>query len=132
MITAIQMITDALRLANIIDEIQAPNAEQASSGLRSLNQLLADWEEDGVRLGWHVVAAQDDVLPLADADERGVKYNFSCELCGEYGIEPSARVAQIANDTYARLAKSSTQEVVADLSSLPGEDANTGMSWPMG
>lgn len=131
-ITALEMIADALRLVNVIDEVKAPSAEQGVNGLRTMNQLLADWERDGIRLGWHVVATVNDTLPLEEADERGVKYNLACEYAGEYGIEPSAKVQGIADSTYARLAKGSAETVVADLSGLPGESAGIGSTWPMG
>lgn len=131
-ITAITMLTDAYRLANIIDQVQAPSAEQSAQGLRILNQMIADWEAGGISLGWHPVDTVDDVLPLEDADERGVKYNLAVEFCGDYGIEPASKVAGIAGETFARFEKTSAQEVVADLSGLPSEDALTFMSVPMG
>lgn len=131
-ITALQMITDSARLANIIDQIQAPSAEQGQQWLRSLNQMMADWQTDGIRLGWRPIAALDDTLPLADEDERGVKYNFAVEICGEYGIEPSTEVGNIAVATFARFAKSSSEEVVADLSGLPTEEAAYRATWPIG
>lgn len=131
-ITALEMIADALRLVNVIDEVKQPSAEQGVNGLRSMNQLLADWERDGIRLGWHVIASTNETLPLAAEDERGVKYNLAVEFAGEYGIEPSAKVQAIAEETYARLAKGALQTVVADLSGLPGESAAIGSAWPMG
>ncbi len=132
MITGIEMVTDALRLANIIDSIQSPNAEQGVTALRTMNQMLAEWEADGIRLGWHVVSALGDTLPLDPPDEKGVKYNLAVEICGENGIDPLPRVAEIATATFARFAKSSSQMFVADLSGLPGEDAGVGRAWPMG
>jgi hypothetical protein len=131
-ITALQMVTDALRLANVIDIIQSPSAEQSTSALRFMNQLLADWEVDGIRLGWRNIDTLTETLSLDTADERGVKYNLAVELCGDYGIDADPVVVAIANQTFSRFAKSSAQQVVADLSGLPGEDANSGMSWPQG
>lgn len=124
------MVTDALRLANVIDMIQAPGAEQSTGALRSMNQMLNDWEVDGIRLGWRTIAALTDTLALDESDERGVKYNLAVELCGEYGIEPETVVAAIAATTFARFAKTSSPNVIADLSGLPGEDACVGMSNP--
>lgn len=130
--TALEMIADALRLVNIIDEVKAPSAEQTANGLRTMNQLMADWERDGIRIGWNVVASANDTIPLEAADERAVKYNLAVEFAGEYGIEPSAKVQEICDETYARLAKGVLQNVVADLSGLPGESASIGSAWPMG
>lgn len=117
--TAIELITDALRLCNIIDQNDTPTAEMGESGLRSLNSLMRDWEEDGIRLGWVTVDDQDGTISLAEKDERAVKFNFAIELAGEYGIEPPARVAEIAEKTYNRLAKSALQYFETDLSGLP-------------
>lgn len=130
--TTLEMIGDALRLINVIDEVKAPSAEQSANGLRTFNQLMADWERDGIRLGWHVVISVNDALPIAAEDERGVKYNLACEFAGEYGIEPSAKVQAICDETFARLSKGALQTVVADLSGLPGESGNVGQAWPMG
>ncbi len=130
--TALELITSSLRLATIIDQIQAPPPEMGQQALTTLNQMVADWERDGIRLGWYPVAALADTLPIEDADQRGLRYNLAVELCGEYGIEPTSDVARIRNETYARLAKTSADEVVSDLSSLPCEDAVVYMAWPMG
>ena len=122
MTTAIELITDSLRLVNVIDQNDAPTAEMGESALRSLNALMRDWEEDGIRLGWVTVDDQDDTLALAEKDERAVKFNFAVELAGEYGIEPPARVAEIAEKTYSRLAKSSIEYFETDFSGLPGAE----------
>lgn len=132
MITAIELITDALRLANIIDAIQTPSAEQGVSTIRKLNQMLADWEADGIRLGWLPVSTPSQTLSLDAADEKGVTYNLAVELCGDNGIEPLPHVSKIASDTFARFSKTSAQMFTADLSGLPCEDAACGMAWPMG
>lgn len=119
MTTAIELITDSLRLVNIIDQNDVPTAEMGVSALRSLNDLMRDWEEDGIRLGWVTVTDQDSVLSLEEKDVRAVKFNFAVELAGEYGLEPPPRVSQIAEDTYSRLAKSSIQYFETDFSGLP-------------
>jgi hypothetical protein len=119
MTTALDMITDALRLVNVIDQNDAPSAEMGVNGLRSLNELLKDWEEDGIRLGYYTVTALDEELPLQERDLRAVKFNFAVELAGEYGIEPTPRVAEIAAQTYARLAKRAVQHVELSMDHLP-------------
>lgn len=128
--TAIDLITDALRLVNVIDQNDVPTAEMGENGLRSLNELMRDWEEDGIRLGWVTVNDQEDVLSLAERDERAVKFNFAVELAGEYGIEPPARVEQIAADTYARVAKRAVQHVECSMDHLPIAEPYLGMTFP--
>lgn len=123
-ITAIEMLTDAHRAANIIDENDAPSPEQGVTGLRVLNQMMGQWDGDGIRLGWAVVEAQDDVLPLDFQDERAVKYNLAVELAGEHGIDPPEHVTRIANETYAKLSKRHMLAVESSLELLPSPDAS--------
>lgn len=119
MTAAIELITDSLRLVNVIDQNDAPTAEMGESALRMLNQLMRDWEEDGIRLGWVTVTDQDDTLALEEKDERAVTFNFAIESAGYYGIEPPARVAEIAAMSYERLAKRAIQHVEASMDHLP-------------
>lgn len=132
MITAIEMVTDSMRLANILDMSQVPDAEQTASGIRALNQMMANWEVDGIRLGWLPITSSSMQLALEESDEWGVKYNFAVALCGDYGFEPAAYVAREAEKAFARLSKGSAQEVIADLGDLPCESAIANVAWPMG
>jgi hypothetical protein len=123
-IAAIEMITDAYRTANVIDENETPSAEQGVVGLRVLNQMMGQWDRDGIKLGWQVVDEQADTLPLQFQDERCVKFNLAVELSGEFGIEALPRVQKIANDTYDALAKAHRLQVECKLDHLPAEDAS--------
>lgn len=122
-ITCIDMLTDALRTANVIDENGTPSDEMGVKGLRVLNQMMGQWDRDGIRLGWTVIDAQSDTLPIDFQDERAVKFNLAVELCGEYGIEPLPRVQRVADETYGALAKAHRLRVESDLSLLPSPDA---------
>ena len=121
--TAIELITRAYRLANIIDGIEAPSAEQGTEGLNSLNELLGQWDRDGINLGWAMVAAQDDDVPLDPQDLRAVRYNLAVELAGAYGVEPLPRVQQIATETYGARAKAHRKYTEAECPQLPASDA---------
>ena len=120
--TALELLTQSLRLANVIDEVTDPSAEQGAAGLTSLNQLMAQWDGDGIKLGWYVLPTLATTVPLDVQDERGVKYNFAVELCGEYGIEPLPRVERIAKDTKAELRKRHRKRVECKLDMLPDPD----------
>lgn len=131
-VTVIEMLTDALRKINVIRMNQAPTAEMGVSGMRSLNEMMADWQVDGIRLGWHPVSSQSEDLPLRDEDLRAVKFNLACELAGDYGLEPPTKVAEIAEETYARLAKLALQYFESDLDMLPIAEPYGTMAWPLG
>lgn len=122
-ITAIAMLTDAYRLANVIDGIESPDAEAGTKGLRALNQLMGQWDRDGINLGWQTVDDQDDTLPIDPQDERCVLYNLAVELAGAYGVEPLPRVQQIASETYGALAKAHRKYTEATFPQLPASDA---------
>lgn len=122
-ITALEMITDSLRASNIIDENQNPTPEMGVKCLRLLNQMMGQWDADGIRLGWVLVPTLPSVLPITLQDERAVKFNFAVEAAGEYGVTPLERVIQIADETYASLAARYELTVRSDLSNLPTPDA---------
>lgn len=128
--TCIEMITDSLRLVNVIDGNQSPDAEQGVAGLRSLNEMMSDWAADGIRLGWYPVTDISSNVPLQDEDLRGVTFNLAVELATQYGIEPHPRVTDIAATTFARLAKRALQYFEADMTMLPLAEPYIGMSWP--
>lgn len=118
-VTALDMITDALRIANIIDENETPSAEQGVAGLRSLNQMVAQWVADGIRIPWHIVAELEDELPIDVKDERGLKYNLAQELATEYGVELLPRAQAIAEETYDGIVKRYRLNFEMSLDHLP-------------
>ena len=120
MATNLDLITSAYRKLNVIDENEEPSPEQGVTGLAALNEMLADWEQDGIRLGWYPQTSLQAEAPLADQDVRGVKHNLAVELAGEYGMEPPARIAEIASESKARLAKAALRDYQSDVSFLPG------------
>jgi hypothetical protein len=132
MITGIDMITDSLRLINVIRANQSPDAEMGVSSLRALNELMADWQADGIRLGWYPVTDITDELPLAEENERAIKYNLAQELCATYGLDPPPVVVEIAKATYARLAKLALQTFEESLDQLPIPEPWGTIAWPIG
>lgn len=120
--TALEMVTRALRLSGVIDEIQDPSAEQGADGLTTLNEMLGQWDRDGIKLGWQVVSALSDTLPLEFQDRRAVRFNLAVEIAGEYGIDPMPRVALVAKKTYDDLAKAHLSVVKCKLDQLPQAD----------
>ncbi len=117
--TAIELITSALRLGNIIDENQTPPAEMGTKALEVLNEMMGQWDRDGIRLGWVVVATLATTVPVDLQDLRAVRFNLAVELAGEYGVEPPPRVTKIAGETYAALSKAHAQSFEASLELLP-------------
>jgi hypothetical protein len=68
----LDLITDALRLRNIIDENQTASPEQALDGLRKLNQMCAAWKARGIDIQYFPTNSLSDTLTLPDWAEQGV------------------------------------------------------------
>jgi hypothetical protein len=129
----IDLITDVLRDINVIDQNESPSPEQGILTLHKLNEMLADAEADGVRLGWYPIADADiaNNAPLKDEDIRAVQACLCLEVCPSFGIEPMQQVKENAGDAYAKLVKRYVQYFESDTTFLPQGDAwaNT---WPVG
>ena len=102
-ITNIQVITDALRLINVISEIDTPSAEQGSHALRRLNQMIAQWEVDTVKFGYFAQSSTTDTCPIPDWAERGVTGQLALDLCPTYGASISAEGAKLADEGWTTI-----------------------------
>ena len=61
-----QLITEALALIGVLQETETLSAEQGAHGLRKLNALMADWEQDGVDLQYFEQTTLADDTPIPD------------------------------------------------------------------
>ena len=125
--TVIDLITDACRLVNLIDENESPPPEMGIKCLHLLNELMADAQADGVQMGWYPIADADisATAPLADEDIRAVKVCLAVEICPYFGVEPLQQLKDNAADAYTKLVKRKVRYVESDVSFLPQADA-----WP--
>lgn len=130
-INVIDLLTDSLRLINVIDLYESPSAEDGIKALHVLNEMIADAQADGIRLPWHAIADADiaTVAPLDDADIRAVKNCLALELCPYFGLEPTEQQRSNASDAYQKLTKRYVQFFEADLSMLPLAEANYWPGW---
>lgn len=130
-IANITLITDAYRLANIIDAIEAPNDEQGVQGLRWLNDMMLNWQRDGIKLdqGWWVQTDLQADAPLSDDNLWGVKFNLACMYCLLNGMEPLETVKFEAERSYAALAKRSSLYMESDTTFLPIAAGENRFGW---
>lgn len=104
-IAASQLITDALRLINVIMESETPSAEQQASGIRTLNEMLSTWAADGLRLSYIPVGTVTNTLTVPDGAVKGIKFCLAIDLAATYGATVSAEVAKGATDGMAVIQK---------------------------
>lgn len=117
--TNLEILTFAFNKVNIIDETQAPSAEQGTLGLTLLNDLMADWAADGVDLGWYPQTDPSGNAPLQDGDVRGVKYGLTGELAAHFGIQLDAETQANIDSSYTKLVKRTRPYSEANMSELP-------------
>lgn len=121
-ITVIELITDALCELNVIDVNEAPSAEQGVRALRRLNQMMMQWQVNGIRIGYYPQTDMDATVPIEIEDELGVTLNLAVSLAPSYGIEVIDSLRMQATDYYAALAKQALQYFESDMTQLPMSD----------
>lgn len=119
-ISHVDLIRDALGLLGVLRETQAPSAEQSEHGLRVLNEMMADWEQDGVDVGFVPASSLADNLSTEDAYIASIKYNLAHMLAPYYGRQTPPVVLERAITYYNRLTRENVkaQIVEADMTHL--------------
>jgi len=121
----VDIISAALRLIGVLAETETATAEQGAKGLEALNDMLAEWEADGVKLGYPPQDTLGDTFPLESFD-LPVKYGLAARLADEYGRDPPPRVQMIAANSYTRLVRDavSAELLPVDLTHMPLGERN--------
>jgi len=124
--TNFEVISDALRLINVISEIDSPSAEQGTHGLRVLNDLMESWTVDGVELGWFTQTEATDDCPVTDGALLAVKTSLATTLATTYGATITAELGVMASNAYKTLVRNTVrdQSVPSDMSHMPLGEAN--------
>lgn len=119
-ISHVDLIRDALGLLGVLRETQTPTAEQGAHGMRVLNEMMADWEQDGVDVGFVSATSLADDLSTEDAYIASIKYNLAHMLAPYYGRQTPPVVLERAITYYNRLTRENVkaQIVEADMSHI--------------
>lgn len=117
--TGSQVISDALKWINVCRETQTPSPEQLQTGIRVLNQMMAEWEVDGGSMGYIPIGTPTDVLPLPDAAVRGVTFHLAISLCIPFQTTASQELIALAVNSMVVLDRLRAQDVQANLGELP-------------
>lgn len=118
-LTVNDILTQSLREIRVIRAMQTMSPDQLQDGIKYLNQMMADWQEDGIEVGWYPVTAGGDVLRIDAKDEAAVMYNLAVKIAGQYGAPLQPSTTAEAGRTFRRLEKSTVRLVEADLSHIP-------------
>jgi hypothetical protein len=88
--TARQVITDAFHSMGFISEDEALTAEQASRGLRVMNQMMQGWPAEGIDYV-HAGLTLDTIVNVPDELVPSTTWMLCDELAMEYGKALSDR-----------------------------------------
>jgi hypothetical protein len=115
------LISDALGLLGVLQETEVMTAEQGAHGLRTLNQVMADWEQDGVDLQYFEQVALPDETPLPDHAIMAAKYYLAIALAPFYAARVPPEFLTLADKYYSRLTRDSISQQlrVSSLRHLP-------------
>jgi len=93
-----EIINDALE--EIIVQAEEAQIEQAegNAAIRALNDLMLDWDANGITLGYTVVADMGDEVTVAPGALRGIKTNLALELAARYNAQVTPDLARRARD----------------------------------
>lgn len=96
-------VNDALSLLGVLPEGVDASAEQGELALRTANEMVEEWSEDGVGVNWSPQTSLDDDCPLTGNAMTAVKYHLAIRLAPHFGRDPSGVLVALAQTAYNKL-----------------------------
>lgn len=91
-----EVVNDALEEIIVQAEEAAIEQSEGNAGIRALNDLMLDWDQNGITLGFTVVDDMGDEVTVAPGALRGIKTNLAIELAARYDVQVSPSLFQRA------------------------------------
>ena len=122
--TNLDYITAALRDLNIIAETQTASAEQGSHALQVMNDMLEEWTECDIDLGYFAQISTTDICPVPRWAKSGVQSQLAIRLAPTYGATVTAELGKKATDGYQVISRKAINAKLRplDMSHLPVSD----------
>lgn len=119
----LQIITQALRELGLIAENESPTANQGTTGLEYLNQMMAEWTQTDHDLDFAPQDTLSDTCPIPDYSEAAVISNLAVLLAPPMGMPIPPIVAAKADQCLRILMRTMMRLKIkeVDLSYLPSE-----------
>lgn len=93
MATGADMVNGALRKLGIRPSDSAISPQEMLDGIESLNDMLIEWENSGLLLGFAPIADSGDVVRVPRGTENAVKANLAGRLASDYSKQISTALA---------------------------------------
>jgi len=100
MATGADMVNGALRKLGINPSDSAIEGQEMLDGIESLNDMLIEWENSGIVLGFAPIADSADTVRVPRGTENAIKANLAGRMASDYSKQLSpALVAEIGAST---------------------------------
>jgi hypothetical protein len=84
MATALEVITGALKALGIKPAESSIEAVEAADGLEALNDMMNEWDVDGITIGYETVEDVSDEIYVDDGALGAIKANLAVYIAPEY------------------------------------------------
>lgn len=96
MTTMREVVEDAMEDIEVKKAEVSLTNDELQSGIRRLNDMLAQWDQLGIIVGYNPVINGDDILELEPAAISAVKTNLSIKLAPSYSKPITSALAENA------------------------------------
>ena len=101
-----ELITESLRMIGVLMYSESADANQAAQGISVLNDMMSDWEGDGIMLGYVPSVTPTDTLSMDPTAKSAVKANLAIKLCPFYERQPHPAILEQATSGKGTLMRS--------------------------
>ena len=99
MVTMREVVQDAMEEIGVKTAEIELTGDELQSGIRRCNDMLLEWDDSGVIVGYNEVLNGDDVLNIDRSAVGAVKYNLAVRLAPSYQKVISQALAAISQST---------------------------------
>lgn len=95
-VSASEVITDALQELIVQASEQPVEAVDMQTGIRYLNRMMAEFDSNGISLGFTVISNPADIVTVAAGAIGGIVFNLALRLAGTFDVQVSASLVSSA------------------------------------
>ena len=126
-----EVMTAALRKLNVLAIGQTIAGEQGTTLLPILNDMLEEWTEREIEIGYFAQSDATATCPIPQYAERAVKANLAVAAAPSFSAPIPPEVAFEADETFKSLQRKCIVEKMtgADMSHMATGSGNYGAGW---
>lgn len=106
MASGADIVNGALRKLGVKPADDTITGQEMLDGIEVLNDMLIEWENSGIRLGFAPIADSADIIRVPRGTEEAIKGNLAGRLAPEYGKQVTPTLAagiSLATDSMLRI-----------------------------